>query len=1051
MSNSETDKSIEGIAIIGIAGRFPQAKNLDEFWQNLREGVESISVLSETQLLSSGIDPTMFHSANHVKAGAILEDMDLFDASFFGFNPREAAITDPQQRLFLEEAWSALENAGYDSERYRGQIGVYAGVGWNSYLLFNLASNRGFLGTVIDYQTLIGNDKDHLAPRTSYKLNLRGPSISVQTNCSTSLVAVHLACQSLLSYQCDMALAGGVAVNALQKAGYLYQEGGVLSPNGQCRAFDAGAKGTVPGGGLGIVVLKRLEEAIADGDCIHAVIKSSAINNDGSGKVGYTAPSLEGQARAIAEAFAIADIEPETVTYVETHGTATALGDPIEFKALTKAFRASTQRKTAIAPPAHCAIGSVKTNIGHLDVASGIAGLLKTVLALKHKLIPPSLHFQQPNPEIDLANSPFYVNTALSEWPANGTPRRAGVSSFGLGGTNAHAILEEAPTVESSGPSRPWQLLVLSAKTASALDAATVNLSDRLKQNPDLNLADVAYTLQVGRRVFDHRRAVVCKDIQDAAIALSDPKRVLTLYREAGDRTVAFMFPGLGTHYPNMARELYQVEPVFREQLDRCCQLFQPYLDLDLRSVLYPSQPETDAAPKSGLDLRKMLGRSQEQLDPAAEKLNQTFLTQPAIFAIEYALAQLLISWGIRPGAAIGYSIGEYVAACLAGVFSLEDAIALVAKRALMIQSLPAGKMLAVGLSEAQVRPLLGKGLSLSAVNGPSLCAIAGVPDAVDELERQLTESGLACRPIPTSHAFHSQMMDAIALPFIELVKTFNLQPPKIPYLSNVTGTWITPSQATDPSYWAKHLCQPVLFANGVQELWKKQNLILLEVGPGQTLSSLAVQCKPSDLTLDWTVLPTLRNSCDRQSDVAFLLNTLGQLWLAGVQIDWQGFYADERRHRVPLPTYPFERQRYWIEPQKQVLTSSEKGTEQQQENSKIVESNIQNFARPNLRNAYMAPSNEIERTIADLYQELLGIEQVGIHDNFFEMGGNSLIGIQLLSQIRKLFQIELPLRYLFAAPTVAEFALAIEEAIVAELEELTEEEAKKLVLVGER
>lgn len=1033
------NEELESIAIVGMTGRFPGAKNIDEFWDNLRNGVESIGFFNDEELLDSGIEPEELKKPNYVKAGATLEDIDLFDAAFFGFSPREAEMTDPQHRLFLECAWEALENAGYNSETYSGRIGAFAGVGWNSYLFNNLYSNREFIEAVGGHQTLMGNDKDFLTTRISYKLNLRGVSISVQTACSTSLVATSLACSSLLSYQCDMALAGGVSIFVPHKAGYLYQESGFLSPDGHCRAFDAKARGTAIGNGVGIVVLKRLSDAIADKDCIHAVIKSSAINNDGALKVGYTAPSVEGQKRAIAEAIALAGINPETITYIETHGTATPLGDPVEIAALTEAFSLYTNKKR------FCAIGSVKTNIGHLDAAAGVTGLIKTVLALKNKQIPPSLHFQAPNPEIDFDSSPFYVNTELSEWKSNGTPLRAGVSSFGVGGTNAHVILEESP-VEKQGSTglreqgRKNYLLVLSAKTNSALETATTNLVDYLKQHKDLNLADVAYTLQVGRRTFSHRRTVVCEDIEDAIVALQDSKRIFTSIQETNSRPVAFMFPGLGTHYVNMAGELYQVEPKFREIIDRCCELFKPHLGLDLRDVLYSSENQLDKS--SGFDLRKMLGRRGGQTNEATEKLNQTSIAQPTIFTVEYALAQLLISWGIRPQATIGYSIGEYVAACLAEVLSLEEAITLVAKRAKTIQELPGGLMLAVPLSEKEVQPFLNEKLSLSAINGASLCAIAGATDAIEKLERLLIEKGLACRRIVTSHAFHSYMMEAIAPSLRELVKTFNLKPPKIPYLSNVTGTWITAAQATDPDYWVKHLCQPVRFADGIQELWKKQHPILLEVGPGQTLCSLALQCIEGDRI----ALPSLRHSYDSQSDIAFLLNALGQLWLAGVQIDWSAFHANGRCHRLPLPTYPFERQRYWISPQKQtrVVPSLQPCLEEE----KFHEEEKVNYQAP--RKNYVAPSNGIEEKIAQLFQELLGVEQVGVHDNFFDLGGHSLLGIQLISQLRKYFQIDLSLRPLFEAPTVAELALFIEGILIEKLEELPEKEAEALVSVSQ-
>ncbi|MFN6559097.1 MAG: beta-ketoacyl synthase N-terminal-like domain-containing protein [Nostoc sp. ChiSLP01] len=923
---------LKGIAVIGMAGRFPKAKNVAQFWQNLCNGVESISRFSDEELIAQGVDPTCLQDPNYVKAGFVLEDIEMFDASFFGYSPREAEILDPQQRVFLECAWEALENAGYDPKSDNNLIGVYAGGNLSTYLLNNLASHPGLLKS-LNMQIALGNDKDSISTRTSYKLNLKGPSISVGTACSTSLVAVHLACRGLQSYQCDMALAGGIAIQTPQVEGYFYQTGRMASADAHTRAFDAKATGGPFGRGVGIAILKRLEDAVADGDYIYGVIKGSAINNDGAVKVSYTAPSVAGQAEVIAQAQAIAGFDPDTITYIETHGTGTALGDPIEIRALEKVFRAQTSKK------GFCAIGSVKPNVSHLNTAAGVTGLIKTVLALKHQQIPPSLYFEEPNPEIDFANSPFYVNTKLSAWQTNGTPRRAGVSSFGLGGTNAHVVLEEAPilgqgsstslrdatrtaTLSDRGAGeqgRKYQLLVVSAKTDSALETATTNLVNHLQQHPELDLADVAYTLQVGRHSLSHRRTVVCQDTEDAIAAFQNPKRVLTSTQDMNERPVVFMFTGLGTHYVNMGSELYQAEPTFKEHLDRCCLLFEPLLGLNLKEVIYPTSHSTTETTKekSGIDLRQMLGRDRQSPDPATQKLNQTYLTQPALFAIEYALAQLWISWGIRPVAMIGYSIGEYTAATIAGVLSLEDAITLVAKRAQMIQELPGGAMLAVPLTEEEVQPFLSENLSLSAVNGSFQCVLAGTTQAIEELARDLSAKGLACRQLQTSHAFHSYMMEAIADSFTELVQTISLKPPQIPYLSNVTGTWITAEQATNPSYWTQHLCQPVRFADGVNQLWTKHSPIFLEIGPGQALSSLAMQCLDRVGDANKVILSSLRYAYERQSDVAFILNTLGQLWLEGIKIDWSGFYAHERRHRLPLPTYPFERQRYWIEPQK--------------------------------------------------------------------------------------------------------------------------------------
>ncbi|MCL1471384.1 type I polyketide synthase [Argonema antarcticum] len=957
------------IAIIGMAGRFPGAKDINVFWQNLREGVESVEFYSDEELLSSGVDSTLLNKPNYVKANPVLSDVEGFDAEFFGLSPKEAEILDPQHRLFIESAWEALENAGYNSETYQGSIGVYAGSETNTYLLNNIYPNFG----LSDLPTLLGNDKDYLSSRVSYKLNLKGPSVSIQTACSTSLVAIHIACQSLLNGECDISLAGGVAVRVPQKVGYLSQEG-FASPDGHCRSFDAKAQGSIFGSGVGVVVLKRLDDAIADGDSIHAIIKGSAINNDGALKAGYTAPSPDGQSAVISEAQAIAGIEPETINYIEAHGSGTPLGDPIEIAALTQVFQSRTTQKS------FCAVGSVKTNFGHLGAAAGVAGLIKTVLAIKHQLIPPSLHFEQPNSKIDFANSPFYVNTKLLQWETHQNPRRAGVSSLGIGGTNAHVILEEAPPAQTSETSRPWQLLMLSAKTDTALETATANLAEHLKQHPDLNLADVAYTLQVGRRSFEHRRTVVCKDIQDAIAALQNPKRILNNIQDGIERPVAFMFTGLGTQYVNMAWELYQVEPTFQETVDRCCQFLKPLLGLDLRDVMYRDRNDPKTASQSGFDLRKMLGRGEPQADETTQKLNQTCLTQPAIFVIEYALAQLWISWGIHPVATIGYSIGEYVAATLAEVLSLEDALTLVAKRAQMIQELPNGAMLAVPLGEEKVRPLLNKNLSLSAINGSAFCVVAGTTNAVDELAAQLTEKGLACRRLQSSHAFHSQMMEAIAESFTELVKTVNLQAPKIPYLSNVTGTWITAEQATDPNYWTKHLCQPVLFADGMQELWKKHKPILLEVGPGQTLCSLGLQCLENVAIADKVALPSLRDAYNQQSDLAFLFNTLGQLWLSGVKIDWSRLYTRDRHHRIPLPTYPFDRQRYWIEAPKNTpnLPIVRKDLEQKLDISDW-------FYIPSWKQSPLSISLQTEKLIAHKQSWLVFIDRCGVGSQLVE------------------------------------------------------------------
>ncbi|MDT5269737.1 MAG: hypothetical protein QOH49_1923 [Acidobacteriota bacterium] len=938
MSDPDVHDPLDAIAIIGMSGRFPGAANLDAFWQNLSGGVESVSFFSDEELRASGVGPGLLQHPNYVKARAILEGVDLFDAPFFGFNPRETEITDPQHRLFLECAWEALEDAGYSSDGLEVPVAVYAGTSWSSYLMdiYSRLSSSDFLDA---FRMLLGNDKDHLPTWVSYKLNLKGLSVNVQTACSTSLVAVHLACQSLLTYQCDMALAGGVTINVPQKSGYIYEEGGISSPDGHCRVFDEKAKGSVNGSGVAAVVLKRLSEALADGDTIHAVIKGSAVNNDGATKISYTAPSVDGQTAVIAMAQAVADVEAESISMIEAHGSGTAVGDPIEVAALTRAFQSAAGKAHSVA------LGSVKSNVGHTGAAAGIAGLLKTVLSLKHRQIPPSLHFERPNPQIDFENGPFYVNTKLTEWRTDGGPRRAGVSSFGIGGTNAHVVLEEAPPREPSGPSREWQLLLVSARSPAALETATDRLSAHLRRHPEQPLADTAYTLQVGRRSFRHRRVLLCRDADDAAKALEarDPRRVLTGVSQLQKRHVAFMFPGLGDQYVNMALGLYQAEPKFREQFDLCCELLRPHLKVDLREVIYPAgvgradDAAASTAPPQGLDLRKLLSPRSEQPDEHTRRLNQTALTQPAVFVVEYALAQLWLEWGVRPEAMIGYSVGEYVAACLAGVLSPEDALRLVAHRARLIDRLPAGAMLAVPMSESETAALLGPELSIAAINGPSMCVVSGPPAAIDEMAQALARREIACRPLQTSHAFHSRTMNPIAQDFAGLFSSIKLRPPQIPYLSNVTGGWITEQEATDPGYWTRHLLQTVRFADGVQELWREEGRVLLEVGPGQTLSSLVIQQTDFGPNKERAVLPSMRHSYDSQADTAFLSNTVGRLWLAGVEPNWSKFYAHEKRHRVPLPTYPFERQRYWVDAQPKVQAEGGVGSPTPAEQSRPV------------------------------------------------------------------------------------------------------------------
>jgi len=905
VSEPQQSSSLTGmeVAIVGMVGRFPGAADVEQFWRNLCDGVESLTPLSDAEILAGGVDPALLRQPGYVKVARPMEGHELFDAGFFGLNPREAEIIDPQHRVFLECAWEALEDAGYNVDQLSRRVGVYGGARMNGYLR-NVFSSPAVLASTSDLQVQVANDKDFLATRVSYKLNLGGPSVSVQTACSTALVAVHFACGALLAGECDMALAGAVGVRVPEN-GYPYVPGDVNSPDGRVRAFDAKAQGTMFSSGMGIVVLKRLEDALADGDRIRAVIKGSAVSNDGARKVGFTAPGADGQTRVIRAALLAAEVDPDTIGYVEAHGTGTPVGDPIEVAALTRAFRESTQRR------GFCALGSVKTNIGHLGVAAGSGSLAKAVLALEHGQIPASLNFSESNPDIDFAASPFFVNTELRDWPADGGPRRAGVSAFGMGGTNAHVILEEAPPAPPPSPSRPRQLLLLSARTETALAAVTARLAAHLRAHPEADLADVAYTLKVGRKTFEHRRAVVCGGSAEEAIAALETLPAELVLTRAPDapgpgagragggagaaRSVAFLFSGQGAQYPGMGVELYATEPAFRAEVDRCSTLLGSRLGFDLREELFAPRP---AAPDGGRD--------------AADRLRQTSLTQPALFVLEYALARLWNEWGIVPDAMLGHSIGEYVAATLAGVMALPDALALVAARGKLMQSLAGGAMLAVPLPEAEVVPLLGPRLSLAAVNAPARTVVAGPEEAVESFARQLQARGLAPRRLQTSHAFHSPMMEPILAPFLREVERVPLAPPRVPFLSNVSGTWITPEEATDPGYWARHLRHPVRFGDGVARLLEAPGRVLLEVGPGNSLAGMARQ--HPDRQAWQPALASLPGPRERKPESQVLLRTVGELWLHGVTADWAGFYRHERRRRCPLPTYPFERQRYWVE-----------------------------------------------------------------------------------------------------------------------------------------
>ncbi len=875
------------IAIVGIAGKFPGAKNIDEFWENLVKGKETISFFNEDELAESGIDEELLKNPDYVKAKGIVKDADKFDASFFGFYPREAEILDPQHRLFLETSWDALEDAGYVPDRYKGLIGVFGGVGMNTYLLSFIQANEGFVSSSEGYQLSIANDKDFLTTRISYKLNLRGPSLDVQTACSTSLVATHIACMNLLNYQCDMALAGGVTISFPEKSGYLYQEGMILSPDGHCKPFDEKANGTVASNGVGVVVLKRLSDAVEDGDHIYAIIKGSAYNNDGGLRVGYTAPGVNGQIEVINSALAVANVNPETISYVETHGTGTGLGDPIEIEALTQAYKEYTDKK------GFCAIGSVKSNIGHLDTAAGVTGLIKAALCLKNKTLVPSINFNKPNPKIDFANSPFFVNTELREWKSDNGPLRAAVSSFGIGGTNAHVILEEAPVLNSTPSSRPYELLTISAKSQGALDRNTKQLGEFFQNNSDVDLSDAAYTLKTGRKHFEYRNILVTDKISEASEILGDLnyKRILSSRLKSNDvkPEYVFMFSGQGSQYVNMGKDLYENEIEFKKHVDKCSDILKPVIGMDIKEIIYPSAGNENWA---------------------REKINQTEITQVALFTIEYALAQLLISLGIVPNKMIGHSIGEYVAACIAGVIQLEDALKVVALRGKLMQALPPGAMLSVNAAEETLKNLVDDNVAIAALNGYNLTAVSGTFEAIEKLEKILESNSIRFTRLKTSHAFHSKMMEPVLEEFTNAVSKIKLNVPQIPYYSNISGRLIKEHEAVDPAYYSKHLRYTVRFADSINELVKNQNNVLIEVGPGTVLSTL-VKSNPDSKNV--TVISSMRHPKENVNDEYMFLMALGQLWLVGAEINWKEFYKHETRLKVSLPTYSYDKKRYWL------------------------------------------------------------------------------------------------------------------------------------------
>lgn len=882
------ESNASDIAIIGLALRVPGARNAREFWQNLRGGVESIEDRTPEQLLAAGESAERLRRKNYVPRTAALPGMADFDADFFGFSPKDAAIMDPQHRHFLECAWEAMEDAARPPERATGPVGVFAGCGMGSYFYFNICSNRPLVDQVGMFLLRhTGNDKDFLATRASYLFDLHGPSVNVQTACSTSLVAIHYAAQSLLNGECEMALAGGVTIELPHDRGYVFQEGEILSPDGHCRAFDHRSAGTVFGSGVGVVVLRRLSDALADGDPIRAVIKATAINNDGAGKASYLAPSVTGQSEAIVEAQALAGVSADTIQYVECHGTGTSLGDPIEIAALTQAFRQSTD-KTGF-----CRVGSVKTNIGHTDTAAGVISVIKTVLAIENGEIPPSLGYEAPNPAIDFASSPFMVADKLVPWPKTGGPRRAGVNSLGVGGTNAHAVIEEAPprplpvAKVASGP----QLIVLSARNRKALDETGVRLAAHLEEMPELRLEDVAHSLIEGRRRFEHRRVFAVADRDDAIKALRTPelRRGFTHTPIEGQSGAVLMFPGGGAQYPGMGRALYAKDRTFAKTVDEGLSYLPPALGARIRELwLGTSMPAAEAA--------------QELLRPS--------LQLPAILIIEVALARLWQSWGLKPAALVGHSMGEYAAATIAGVMPFERAVQLVKLRGELFDEVTGGGMLSVPLAAEELRKRIPDTLDIAVINAPELCVVSGADAELEAFRLALVADRIDATRVPINVAAHSRMLAPILGRFEAFLRETPLSPPKIPIVANLTGTWMTAAEATDPMYWVKHLRSTVRFADCIAALAADKTRLYIEAGPGRALSSLA-KAQGVDANAVINVLPHADEAVD---DHLYFIAALGRAWATGLALPIERLWADAAPRRVSLPTYAFQHQRFFFD-----------------------------------------------------------------------------------------------------------------------------------------
>lgn len=990
------------IAIVGISGRYPKSATINEFWEHLKNGEELVHFYTDEELKAVGMSEQELANPNLIKAQAFLEDPNSFDYSFFGYTKQEAMSMDPQIRMMHEQVWLGLEDAGYNPKTYKDKIGLYLSasdnINWRAYTMIsnNDNVNSFFLNQI--------SNKNFISTLISYNLNLRGPSYYVDTACSSSLVAVHQASRSLLMRECLIAVAGGVRIYSKPYKGHLYQEGMTNSKDGHCKAFDEDSSGIVSGEGAGVVVLKKFEDAIKDKDQIYAVIRSSVVNNDGNRKVGYTAPSITGQYECIKQAHQIADVTPESITYIEAHGTATKLGDLIEVEALNKSFGYNTTH--------HCALGSVKTNMGHLDAAAGITGFIKTALSLKNKMLLPSLHFKNPNPEINFKSGPFKVQTELSNWNSvNNQPLRAGVSSFGIGGNNAHAILEEAPMQNKATADSSYQLLRFSAQSVGSLNAYQEKLVSFMEKNEEDSFKDMAYTLQVGRNQFKYNRFLVSNSKEKALDFLKNPLSTVVFSGKLEQkRKIVFMCTGSGAQYLNMGRDLYETEPYFKKLMDQGFLIIKELTGVDVSKILY----------KENTDLEKGFD------------INKNEFTQPIVFVFEYALAKLMMHWGIHPDKLIGHSTGEYVAACLSEVFSFETGLRLVAKRALLMNKSRKGSMLSVSLSEGKVKYYLNENIALAVVNSPESCVLSGLEDAIDELIEIFETQEISCSKLKISLGGHSFLMDSVLEEFKEELEKVEFSDFKIPFVSNLTGELITNEEVKSLQYWIDHLRNTVRFSDGLATLLKDSNTIFIEVGPGNTLTTLFQQQKHNEGSNN-TAVNLIRHPKQEINDQEHLLKKIGELWINGLDINWETYYGTQKPHRISMPGYAFNKTKLPVKVNPFELFNFS-GTEKPAlapfafepfDDSEAFQEDLDQNAGPLFN--YIAPSTETEKILSEMWSTFFSKDEVGILDDFFALGGNSLKGVTMLKLIQKRFDIDITIKDFYQKSTIKELAAEID------------------------